>query len=142
MIFLASILDQPVQGKSGEVIGKLGAPHRRVAVSLDHRASEPDPRLGSLAVLLQIADEIHQHGTIDHTPVYPREIVKRGLEVGASSIILAHNHPSGDPNPSRSDIDMTRQIMKAAEAVGIKIHDHIVVGKEGRIASMRNMGLI
>ncbi len=89
-----------------------------------------------------IADEIHQHGTIDHTPVYPREIVRRALEVGASAMIIAHNHPSGDPNPSRSDIEMTRQVVKAAEAVGIKVHDHIVIGKEGKFVSFRNMSLI
>lgn len=89
-----------------------------------------------------ISEEVHQNGTIDQTPVYPREVVKRGLELGATAIIITHNHPSGDPNPSQSDIELTRQVKAAAEAVGLKIHDHIVIGKEGRFVSFRNMGLI
>ncbi len=75
-----------------------------------------------------IADELQQKGTIDHTPVYPREVIKRALELGSTSIILAHNHPSGDPEPSKADIEMTRKIMSAAAPVNIQIHDHIVIG--------------
>jgi DNA repair protein RadC len=88
-----------------------------------------------------IADEVQGRGTVDHTPVYPREVVKRALELNASAIILVHNHPSGDPTPSQADIDMTKQIELAARAVGIVIHDHVVVGKE-RDASFRAMGLL
>ena len=88
-----------------------------------------------------IADEIQQRGTIDHTPVYPREVVKRALELGAAALILVHNHPSGDPKPSRDDIEMTREIAKAAEALGISIHDHLVIGRKGH-ASFRSLGLI
>ncbi|MDP9195718.1 MAG: DNA repair protein RadC [Pseudomonadota bacterium] len=88
-----------------------------------------------------IADEVQQRGTVDHTPVYPREVIKRALELGATAIILVHNHPSGDPTPSRADIDMTHHIIRAAEGVGIKVHDHIIVGR-GRHSSMKNMGLI
>ncbi len=88
-----------------------------------------------------IADEIQQEGTIDHTPVYPREVVKRALELNASAIILVHNHPSGDPMPSSADIDMTHKILETAKPLGIDLHDHIVVGK-GRHASFRAMGLI
>lgn len=77
-----------------------------------------------------IADEEQAQGTVDHVPVYPREVVKRALELNASAIILVHNHPSGDPTPSQSDIDMTQQIERAVKAVGITIHDHVIVGKE------------
>ncbi|MEQ9146407.1 MAG: DNA repair protein RadC [Parvibaculaceae bacterium] len=88
-----------------------------------------------------IADEVQQKGTIDHTPVYPREVVKRALELGASSIILVHNHPSGDPTPSQADIDMTRQIVDSARPLGVSVHDHLVIGK-GNHASFKSLGLI
>lgn len=88
-----------------------------------------------------IADEEQAKGTVDHVPVYPREVVKRCLELNASAIILVHNHPSGDPTPSRADIDMTRQIEAAAKAVGITVHDHLIVGKE-HDTSFRSQGLI
>ncbi len=88
-----------------------------------------------------IADEVQQRGTIDHTPVYPREVVKRALELGAAALILVHNHPSGDPKPSRDDIEMTKEIRKAAEALGISIHDHLVIGRKGH-ASFRSLGLL
>ena len=88
-----------------------------------------------------IADEIQQSGTISHTPAYPREIVKRALEVGANAIILVHNHPSGDPTPSKADIDMTKEIMRATAPVGITVHDHLIVGKAGT-ASFKSLGLL
>lgn len=88
-----------------------------------------------------IADEIQQRGSVDHTPVYPREVVKRALELGASALILVHNHPSGDPTPSRADIDMTKQIQDAARTLNIRIHDHLVIGK-AREASFKNLGLL
>jgi len=88
-----------------------------------------------------VADEPQAKGTVDHVPVYPREVVKRALELNASAIILVHNHPSGDPTPSRSDIDMTRQIEQAAKSVGVVIHDHVVVGKQAD-ASFRALGLL
>jgi DNA repair protein RadC len=78
-----------------------------------------------------IADEVQQTGTVDHTPVYIREVVKRALELSATALILVHNHPSGDPTPSRADIDMTKQIIDAARPLGITIHDHIIVGRQG-----------
>lgn len=77
-----------------------------------------------------IADELQQEGTVNHTPVYPREVVKRALELDASSIILVHNHPSGDPTPSRADIEMTKQIVEAAKTVNISIHDHLIIGRD------------
>ena len=78
-----------------------------------------------------IADEVQQQGTVDHTPVYVREVVKRALELSATAIVLVHNHPSGDPAPSRADIDMTKQIVAAAKPLGIAVHDHIIVGRDG-----------
>jgi DNA repair protein RadC len=88
-----------------------------------------------------IADEVQQTGTIDHTPVYPREIVKRALELSSTAVILVHNHPSGDPTPSRADIQMTQQIISVAQPLGISVHDHIIVGKEGH-ASLKGLKLI
>ncbi len=88
-----------------------------------------------------IADEVQQEGTVDHTPVYIREVVKRALELSASAIILVHNHPSGDPTPSRADIDMTRQIADAARPLGITIHDHVIVGRQGH-ASFKGLRLL
>ena len=88
-----------------------------------------------------IADELQQQGTVDHTPVYPREVLKRALAFGASALIMVHNHPSGDPTPSRADIEMTKQIRDAARAVGIGLHDHLVIGR-GRHASFKSLGLI
>jgi len=88
-----------------------------------------------------IADEVQQKGTVDHTPVYPREVVKRALELGASAIIMVHNHPSGDPTPSKADIEMTREVAKAARLLGIEVHDHLIIGK-GKQTSLRGLGLI
>jgi len=87
-----------------------------------------------------IADEVQQTGTVDHTPVYPREVVKRALELSATAIVLVHNHPSGDPTPSRADIEMTRQIADVARPLGIVLHDHIIVGRDGH-ASLKGLKL-
>ena len=81
-----------------------------------------------------IADEQHQTGTVDHTPVYPREVVKRALELSATAVILVHNHPSGDPTPSRADIEMTKAVVEVAKPLGISVHDHIIVGKDGHVS--------
>jgi DNA repair protein RadC len=88
-----------------------------------------------------IEEEVHQTGTVDHTPVYPREVVKRALELGAAAIILVHNHPSGDPTPSRADIAMTREVQAAAKALKIDLHDHLVIGG-GKYASFKALGLL
>jgi DNA repair protein RadC len=88
-----------------------------------------------------IADEVQQKGTVDHTPVYPREVVKRALELSATAIVLVHNHPSGDPTPSAADIEMTKTIVKVARPLGIEVHDHLIVGKDGH-ASLKSMRLI
>jgi DNA repair protein RadC len=88
-----------------------------------------------------IAEEVQQQGTIDHTPVYIREIIKRALELGASGLIVVHNHPSGDPTPSRADIQVTRDIREAAAVLGIIVHDHIIIG-QNRFTSFKMQGLI
>ena len=88
-----------------------------------------------------IADEVQQQGTVDHTPVYPREVIKRALELSATALVLVHNHPSGDPTPSDADIRMTKTIIDIATPLGIAIHDHIVVGRQGHV-SFRALGLI
>jgi DNA repair protein RadC len=88
-----------------------------------------------------IADERQQQGTVDHTPVYPREVVKRALELSATAIILVHNHPSGDPTPSQADVQMTKEIIAVAKPLGIEVHDHIIVGRDGH-ASLKGLKLM
>ena len=88
-----------------------------------------------------IGDEVQGIGTVDHTPAYPREIMKRALELGATAMILTHNHPSGDAKPSQADVDLTRQIIRAAEPFNITVHDHIIVSKNG-YTSLKNQGLM
>jgi DNA repair protein RadC len=88
-----------------------------------------------------IKDERQQHGTVDHTPLYPREVVKRALELGASAIILVHNHPSGDPTPSRADIEVTKEVAQAAALLGVTLHDHLIIGR-GKHTSLRGLGVI
>jgi DNA repair protein RadC len=88
-----------------------------------------------------ISDEVQQVGTVDHTPVYPREVVKRALELSSTAIILVHNHPSGDPTPSQADIQMTKSIIAISTPLGISVHDHIIVGKNGH-ASLKNLKLM
>lgn len=88
-----------------------------------------------------IADEVKQTGTVDHVPVYPREVIKRALDLGATAIILVHNHPSGDPTPSDGDIAMTQEIIKAAKMLDILVHDHLIIGKNGH-TSFKSLGLL
>ena len=88
-----------------------------------------------------LADEVQQEGTVDHTPVYPREVIKRALELNSTAVILVHNHPSGDPTPSRADIDMTVKIVEAADKLGITVHDHVIIGREGH-ASLKQLGVM
>jgi DNA repair protein RadC len=88
-----------------------------------------------------IADEVMNRGTVDHAPVYPREVMRRALELSSSAVILVHNHPSGDPTPSGADIDMTRQVVEAGRSLKIAIHDHLVVGRDG-VASFKALGLL
>jgi DNA repair protein RadC len=88
-----------------------------------------------------IADEVMGKGTVDRAPVYPREIIKRALDLNSTALILAHNHPSGDPAPSRSDIDITKKIVEAASTIGISVHDHLIIGRNN-IASFKTLGLM
>ncbi len=88
-----------------------------------------------------MSDELQQRGTVNHTPAYPREIVKRALDLGASAIILVHNHPSGDPTPSKADIELTQDIIAAASPLGIKVHDHLIISRK-KHASLKSLGLM
>ena len=88
-----------------------------------------------------VADEAQARGTVNHTPVYPREVVKRALELGAAALVLVHNHPSGDPTPSREDLDMTGQVKQAADLLGVRVVDHVIVGN-GRWTSFKQAGLL
>jgi DNA repair protein RadC len=87
-----------------------------------------------------IADEVMNRGTVDHAPVYPREVIRRALELSSSSIILVHNHPSGDPTPSAADVEMTRHVVEAGRPLRVAVHDHLVVGRDG-VASLKSLGL-
>ena len=130
----AEVIDQPVLNNWERLMAYLNAELAREKIEqfrvlfLDNRN-----RL--------IADEAQARGTVNHTPVYPREVVKRGLELHATALILVHNHPSGDPTPSAEDVAMTREIKAAATALGIVLHDHIVVGN-GKWLSFRKEGLL
>jgi DNA repair protein RadC len=130
----ARVLDRPVISSWNDLLGYC-------------RAAMADEKTELFRILfldkknILIADEVQQRGTVDHTPVYPREVVKRALELSASAIILVHNHPTGDPTPSRADIDMTNQIAKAAQALGIRVHDHLVIGHKSE-ASFKGLGLL
>ncbi len=88
-----------------------------------------------------IADEVQQTGSVDHTPVYPRKVIERALSLGATALILVHNHPSGDPEPSRDDIELTRQLVAAAKPLGVVIHDHIIISRSGH-TSLKSLGHI
>lgn len=123
------------------VMGSWRALEAYVRTAMAHRAREQFRVLFLDHRNHLIPAEMTAEGTVDHAPVYPREVVRRALELSASALILVHNHPSGDPTPSQADIAMTRQVVEAARALGIRVHDHLVVGREG-CASLRNLGLM
>jgi DNA repair protein RadC len=127
--------------KDRPVIGSWTALLDYLQVALAHEPIEQFRVLFLDRKNVLIKDEVQQRGTVDHTPLYPREIVKRALELSASAIIMVHNHPSGDPAPSRVDIDMTKQVVQALDAVGIALHDHVIVGKN-RHTSFKSQRLI
>jgi DNA repair protein RadC len=112
-----------------------------VRVNFGHSKNEEFHVLFLNHKLELIASECQQKGTINHTPVYPREVVKRALELGASSMILVHNHPSGDVNPSKADVDVTKQVIDAARPLGIEVHDHLIISEKKHF-SFRDKGLI
>jgi DNA repair protein RadC len=129
------------QVKDRPVISNWAALLNYVKLALRHEKAEQARVLYLDRKNKLIADEIAGRGTVDHAPVYPREIAKRALELQASAVILVHNHPSGDPTPSRADVDLTRDIEKALAPLGIRLHDHLVVGAVETV-SMKAKGLI
>ena len=130
---------EPVRKRT--VISSWSALLAYVRVALSHEAREQFRVLFLDKKNQLIADEVMNHGTVDHAPVYPREVMRRALELSASAVILVHNHPSGDPTPSGADIDMTKQIVEAGRSLRIAVHDHLVVGREG-VASFKTLGLL
>ncbi len=168
---LAEVLAaEPAQLQSEDGVGEAVAASLKAAQAagrlLAHRALQDRPVLSSWQALLDychaamawegreefrlifldrrnhlIADEVQQRGTVDQTAVYPREVVRRALDLNATALILVHNHPSGDPTPSRADIAMTKQVIAAAEPLGIVVHDHLVIGRDSH-ASFRSLGLL
>ncbi len=129
-----AIKDRPVIGSWTTLIDYLHA-------AMAHEPAEQFRILFLDRKNILIKDEVQSRGTVDHTPLYPREVVKRALELAASAVIMVHNHPSGDPTPSKADIEMTRQVVQALEPVGITLHDHVVIGKN-RHLSFRTERLI
>lgn len=129
------------QVKDRPVITNWAALLNYVKLALRHERSEQARVLYLDRKNKLIADEIAGRGTVDHAPIYPREIARRALELSASAVILVHNHPSGDPTPSRADVDLTREIEKALAPLEIRLHDHLVVGASETV-SMKAKGLI
>ena len=136
---LERIVHQPI--KENPIIGSWTSLTDFLKVTLRHKVTEHLLILYLDRKNRLIRDEVQQRGTVDHTPLYPREIVKRALELAASAIILVHNHPSGDPTPSKADIDMTKQVIRALDSVDITVHDHVIVGRN-EFLSFRAKGLI
>ena len=134
LLLLDEVKKQPVLSSWKQVISYVRA-------AMAHERTEQFRILFLDKKNILLRDEVQQRGTVDHAPVYPREVVKRALELGASALILVHNHPSGDPTPSRADIEMTKDVQKAAAALGLVVHDHIVIGRDGH-ASLRTLGLM
>lgn len=127
--------------KASTVLTSWAALTTYLSVTLKHEAREQFRVLFLDKKIQLIRDEVMNRGTVDHAPVYPREVMRRALELDASSLILVHNHPSGDPSPSTADIKMTKQIVEAGKALSIVVHDHVVVGSQG-VFSFRSKGLI
>lgn len=128
------IIDQPILSSWDQLL-------RYCKASMGYNATEQFRILFLNNKNVLIADEVQQSGTVNHTPVYPREVVKRALELGATAIIMVHNHPSGDPTPSRGDIAMTREVIEAAGKLQISVHDHLIIGRNNH-ASFKAMGLL
>lgn len=128
------VMDQPVLSSWDSLIDYLRA-------AMGHNKTEQFRILFLNRKNVLIADELQQEGTIDHTPVYPREVIKRALDLGASALILVHNHPSGDTQPSQADIEMTCEVQDAGKKLGIELHDHLIVSKSG-YTSLKTAGLL
>jgi len=129
------------QAQQGSVISSWQALIDYCQASMAHRDTEAFRVLFLDRKNALIADEVQGQGTVDHTPVYPREVVRRALQLGASALILVHNHPSGDPTPSRDDVEMTKRVIEAARTLGVQVHDHVVIGRRGHY-SFKSNGLI
>jgi len=129
-----AVIDRPVLSSWDRLIEYL-------RISMGHARNEQFRVLFLDTKNALIADEVQQTGTVNHTPVYPREVLRRALEVGATAIIMVHNHPSGDPTPSQADIAMTREVKDAGASLGVALHDHVIITR-ANYRSMRAMGLI
>jgi DNA repair protein RadC len=134
-----AILREPLEDRP--IIGSASALMDYLSVTMRHEPTEATRILFLDRKNALIKDEIHQRGTVDHTPLYPREVVRRVIELGASAIILVHNHPSGDPTPSQSDIEMTRRLAAALNTISVVLHDHVIVGRN-KETSLRKAALI
>ncbi len=128
------IMDQPILSSWDKLL-------RYCKASMGHSTTEQFRILFLNNKNALIADEVQQRGTVNHTPVYPREVIKRALELGATAIIMVHNHPSGDPTPSQGDIAMTREVVEAAGKLHIAVHDHLIIGRNSH-ASFKALGLL
>jgi len=128
------IMDQPILSSWDKLL-------RYCKASMGHSTTEQFRILFLNNKNALIADEVQQRGTVNHTPVYPREVIKRALELGATAIIMVHNHPSGDPTPSQGDIAMTRQVVEAAGKLQIRVHDHLIIGRNDHV-SFKALGLL
>ncbi len=128
------VMDRPVLSSWSKLI-------RYLRVGMAHDRTEAFRVLFLDAKNTLIADEQQQTGTVNHTPMYPREVMKRALELGATAVIMVHNHPSGDPTPSKADIQMTHELRDIGEGLGIRLHDHVIVAKGGH-TSFKEMGLL
>jgi DNA repair protein RadC len=132
-------LREPVRRRT--VISSWSALLAYVRVALQHEAREQVRVLYLDSKNQLILDEVLGHGTVNHAPIYPREVVRRALELSAAAVILVHNHPSGDPSPSKADIEVTREVIAAGKPLGVAVHDHLVVGREG-VVSFKAKGLM
>ena len=128
------VLQQPVLGSWNRLVDYL-------RVKMAHEKNEQFRILFLDTKNALIKDEVQQTGTVNHTPVYPREVIGRALQLGASAIIMVHNHPSGDPTPSDADVEMTREVQDAGKMLGVTLHDHVIIARGGH-TSLRSMGLI
>ena len=128
------VMDRPVLSSWDRLLNYL-------SLALKHEKAEQFRLLFLDRRNVLIAEEVQQRGTVDHAPVYPREVVRRALELHASAVIMVHNHPSGDPTPSKADIDMTRQVARALQGVNVVLHDHLIMARGGH-TSFKSMGLI
>ena len=137
--FMKMVLREPFEERP--ILNNVENTFNYLSVSMAHETNEEMRILYLNKKNALLMDEIHARGTVDHVPIYPREVIKRVLEVGAGAVILVHNHPSGDPTPSDEDVEMTHRLSRILKEIGVRLHDHIIVGRV-RCESMRNLKLI